>query len=273
MSATRPAAIRCCATCNRSSSISIRAASRSAITAILPTRSRCATGSIKKGAICQSTTDTEVILHLVAPQREAPLRREIHRGAAPGRRRLRFRRPHQQEADRRARSFRHQAAGARQARRSLGARLRDLRARHHRRRVRARGGERRSGGDHPRGHREPPLRAQIPGAALHLRIYLFRPARLRSSAAARSTRCGKRWAGNWRARRRPMPTSSSRFPIPACRRPSAIRRNPASPSNSASSAITMSAAPSSSPSSASGSSASSSSTAPTSFRSRASASC
>ena len=81
------------------------------------------------------------------------------------------------------------------------------------------------------------------------------PVPTRWSAAARSTKCARRWAGNWRSRLRPTPTSWFPFPIPACPRPSAIRKDPASPSNTASSAITMSGAPSSSPSSASASSA------------------
>ena len=70
--------------------------------------------------------------------------------------------------------------------------------------------------------------------------------RIRSSAAAASTMCARPWAPNSRARRRPPPMWSCRCRIPACRRRSALPRSPASPTSSASSAITMSAAPSSS---------------------------
>ena len=72
---------------------------------------------IREGAICQSTSDTEVVLHLVAALAARPLRRPLHRRAAPDRRRLRVRRPDQQEADRRPRPARHPPAGARRARR------------------------------------------------------------------------------------------------------------------------------------------------------------
>ena len=66
-------------------------------------------------------------------------------------------------------------------------------------------------------------------AAVHLRIHLFLAARIRSSAAARSTTCARPWARSSRARRRPTPTSSCRCRIPACRPRSATRRPPASP--------------------------------------------
>ena len=98
---------------------------------------------VREGAMMQSTTDTEVILHLVARAQAQPLRRPLHRGPAPARRRLRLRRPDQQEAGRRARSARHPPAGHRQARRLPDPRLGDLRARHHRRAIRARRRERR----------------------------------------------------------------------------------------------------------------------------------
>ena len=65
-----------------------------------------------------------------------------------------------------------------------------------------------------------------------------RPQRLRRAQDA--------WAPSWRGRRRSTPTSSCRCRIPACRPRSATRRNPAFRSSSASSATTMSAAPSSS---------------------------
>jgi amidophosphoribosyltransferase len=72
---------------------------------------------IADGAICQSTTDTEVIVHLVARSRPQPLHRPIHRGHQPDRGRLRARRHDEQEARRRARPLRHPAPRARRARR------------------------------------------------------------------------------------------------------------------------------------------------------------
>ena len=47
---------------------------------------------VREGAICQSTSDTEVVLHLVARSPQAAYRRPLHRGAAPDRGRLRARR-------------------------------------------------------------------------------------------------------------------------------------------------------------------------------------
>ena len=101
---------------------------------------------VRDGAIMQSTSDSEVILHLVAQVAAQPLHRPLHRRAAPARGRLLVRRADQQEADRRARSARHPPAGDRRARRPSDPRLGNLRARHHRRALRARRGERRSRG-------------------------------------------------------------------------------------------------------------------------------
>ena len=97
--------------------------------------------------------------------------------------------------------------------------------------------------------------------------------RTRSCTAARSTRRASAWGRSWRARRRPTPTSSCRCPIPACPPRSATRRRWACRSNSASSATIMSDAPSSSRRRRSARAASSSSTTPTAPWSRASASC
>ena len=159
---------------------------------------------VHEGAMMQSTTDTEVILHLVARAQTQPLRRPLHRGPAPARRRLCLRRPDQQEAGRRARSARHPPAGDRQARRLPDPGLGDLRARHHRRAIRARRRERRS--RHLRRGRRAVAQA-VPadgGAALHLRIHLFlaagfhrrRPQRLRRAQdhgrGARARGAGRR---------------------------------------------------------------------------------
>ncbi len=138
-----------------------------------------------------------------APQ---PFRRPLHRGPAPARGRLCLRRADQQEAGRRARPVRHPPAGDRQARRLPDPGVGNLRPRHHRRQIRARRRERRSG-DLRRGRL--PVAQAVPadgGAPLHLRIHLFRAARIRSSAAATSTTCARPWARSSRARRPPPPT-------------------------------------------------------------------
>ena len=83
-------------------------------------------------------------------------------------------------------------------------------------------------------------------ALLHLRVHLLRAARQRGGGPQR-LRCAqahRRRARQGSAGRRPM--SSSRCRIPACRPRSATPRPRASRSSSASSATTMSAAPSSS---------------------------
>ena len=109
----------------------------------------------------------------------------------------RLRRPDQQEADRRARSARHPAAGARQARRLPDPGVGNLRARHHRRAICARRRKRRSS-DLRRGRRAlaQAVRADA-AAALHLRIHLFRaagfdhrrPQRLRRAQGVRRRAC------------------------------------------------------------------------------------
>ncbi len=66
MCAIRPAAIRSCATCSPCSSISTSGGFALAHNGNLTNALTLRDWLIKKGAICQSTTDTEVILHLVA---------------------------------------------------------------------------------------------------------------------------------------------------------------------------------------------------------------
>ena len=72
---------------------------------------------VHDGAMMQSTTDTEVILHLVARARRNRFVDRFIEALRAARRRLCPRRPHQQEAGRRPRSARHSPAGDRQARR------------------------------------------------------------------------------------------------------------------------------------------------------------
>ena len=114
---------------------------------------------IRDGAICQSTTDTEVIVHLVARSRKKQFVdrfieaiRQIEGAyslvALTNKKLIGARDP-----------ARHPPARPRRARRPLHPRLRDLRARHHRRALRARRRERRGRGDLGRRHRVGPLRA------------------------------------------------------------------------------------------------------------------
>ena len=202
---------------------------------------------VREGAMMQSTTDTEVILHLVAHSRR---NRFIDRfiealRALEGAYSLVG--AHQQETDRRARPARHPAAGAGRARRLPDPRLRDLRARHHRREVRPRRGERRGGGVR-RGRRRRSHKPFPPSAAaaVHLRIHLLLAARF---DRRRPTRL-RRPQGNGR-RARPRSAGARRRGRAGAR----FRRSggdrlcagsPAFRTSSASSATTMSAAPSSS---------------------------
>ena len=166
--------------------------------------------------------------------------------AAPGRGRLLDRRDDPLEADRRARRARRAPADARPARRRLGAVVGDLRARHHRRRVRARGRAGRDGDLHPRRRRElPPVRAAASRGPASSSASTSR-APTASSAAIRSTRPAAASAPSSPARRRSRPTSSARCPTAAPPPPSATARRAGSPTRWGSSATSTSAGPSSS---------------------------
>ena len=86
---------------------------------------------VEQGCLFQSTSDTEVIIHLIARSQPAD------RGGAPGRRahsgagRVRPGRPVRRRPLRGARSARHPAAGDRRSGRRADPRFGDLRARHH----------------------------------------------------------------------------------------------------------------------------------------------
>ena len=110
---------------------------------------------IAGGAICQSTSDTEVVLHLIARSRKKGSGERFIDALAPARGRLRDGRDDAHQADRRARSERHPPAGAGRSRRQADLCVGDLRARHHRRAIRARRRERRSR------HRRNPARRPI----------------------------------------------------------------------------------------------------------------
>ena len=175
---------------------------------------------ISSGAICQSTSDTEVILHLISRSRR---RRIVERFVdallqIEGAYALVCLTNDMLIGARDPVGIRPLVLG------KLGSRLRahlgDLRARHRRRGVRARDRERRDRRHHRRRHREPPPVPEATGAALHLRVHLLRAARFhrRRAQRLRHPQADGRWS--WRARRRPWPTWS--IPIPDSGVPAAI---------------------------------------------------
>ena len=137
-SATRRPARASWPTRSRSSSTACTASSPSATTATWSTPASCATRSSAQGAIFQTSSDTEVVVHLFARSREDGAEAAIVDADVAGARRLLVRDDDQGPADRRPRSARVPAAGDRPARRRLGDLLRDLRARSDRRDLRAR---------------------------------------------------------------------------------------------------------------------------------------
>ena len=131
---------------------------------------------VRNGAMMQSTTDTEVILHLVAQSKRNRFIDRFIEALARHRGRLFAGVADQQEADRRARSARHPPAGAGRTRRLPDSGVGDLRARHHRRQIRPRHRARRSHRVRRARHPEPQAVSADAAAALHLRIHLFRAA-------------------------------------------------------------------------------------------------
>ena len=243
----RPARRRC-ATSSRCSPISSSAASPSATTATSPMPIPAPRAGAARHASSNRPRDTEVIVHL---DRDAACKRSVEERLIDALRQVEGAYSlvalTPRKADRRARSAGRAAAGAGQARRRLDPRVGDLRARHHRRRFRARRRAGRDGRHRATGrHRSATPFEHAAAALLHLRIHLFRAARQRGRRPQRlrGAQAHRRRAGA-REPRSP-PTSSSRCRIPACRRRSAMPRRPGCPSSSASSATIMSAAPSSS---------------------------
>ena len=94
-----------------------------------------------------------------------------------------------------------------QLERSLRGRLRELRARHHRRQAAARGPARRAGLDRRARPRDPPGGRVRPSRALRLRAHLLLAARTRSSRAARFSPSAAGWARSSPARRPSRPIS------------------------------------------------------------------
>ena len=178
--------------------------------------------------------------------RAQPLRRPLHRRAAPGGRRLFAGRADQQEADRRARSAWHPAAGDGRSRRRADPGLGNLRPRHHRRPIRARHRDGRDGGVQRGRHRIRICRSRTMQPRPASSNISISRGPIRSWTAAPSTKRARRMGAEL-AHEAPA-AADVVMPVPdsACRPRSASRRSPASPSSSASSAITMSGAPSSS---------------------------
>ena len=176
----------------------------------------------RRGSIFQSTSDTEVIIHLVATSSYRTLLdrfidalKQVEGAYSPG---LPDRRGH----DRLPRPARHPPAGHGPARRRLYLRLRDGGARRGRRDLFALGRARRADrGLRPGRALAPPVRAAA-APALHLRACLFLAARLRRRRpfGLQRPQADRRRAGASRARSRPI--MSCRCPTAACRRRSAM---------------------------------------------------
>ena len=242
----RPAKSRC-ATSSRFSPISNSAASPSATTATSPIPTSCARQLVRRGSLFQSTSDTEVIIHLIATSLKHSVEERmidaLHQveGAyslvalsAEGLDRacaIRW-------ACGRWSSASSAMPGSSRPRRCaldiIGADfVRDIDA-----------GEMIVAG--PAGLRSIRPFDRAKKRVLHFRIYLLRAARQRRRRhqRLRDAQAHRRRAGAREPCRRR--TSSSRCRIRACRRRSAMPARQSFLSSSASSAITMSAAPSSS---------------------------
>ncbi len=155
------------------------------------------------GSIFQSTSDTEV--HPPPPRHVDQVlddRAVRGCGAAAGRR-VCAGRAHQVHADRLPRCARHPPARHRRLRGLVHPHVRDLRARHHRRPLRARRRARRDGHHHRERHR---IAAPVPGHGVPLlpvRVRLLRPPRQRRRRPRSLRRAGSASARSWRAR--PLP--------------------------------------------------------------------
>ena len=123
---------------SRSSSTVRTARSPCATTATSSTPLELRDELVRNGSIFQTGSDTEVILHLYARSRAASVEEALERVDRAGPRRLLAGHADQEPADRRARSVRVPAARPRPPRRRLDRLLGNVRARPHRRDLRAR---------------------------------------------------------------------------------------------------------------------------------------
>ncbi len=173
---------------------------------------------VRRGSLFQSTSDTEVIIHLIATS----LRRSVVERVVDALRQVEGAYSLVAMSKDGIIGVRDplgvRPAGARQARHRLGAGVRDRGARHHQCRVRAR---RRAGARSSSSTRRA-SRASGPSAPRHRASassnIFTSPGRTAWSRARTSMMCASASAANWRERAWSMPTRSSPFPIPACRR-------------------------------------------------------
>ena len=201
---------------------------------------------VRNGAMMQSTTDTEVILHLVAQSKRSRFIDRFIEALRAHRGRLFAGVADQQEADRRARSARHPPAGDGRARRLPDPGVGDLRARHHRRQISSATSSPAKSSCSTSTARRATSRSRRSRRGPASSNTSISRGRIPSSAAARSMRCARPSARSSRAKAMSTSTSWCRCRIPACRPRSATASIPACRSSSASSATIMSAAPSSS---------------------------
>ena len=177
---------------------------------------------VRQGSIFQSSSDTEVVLHLYARSKARSVEDAIVESVSQVQGAFSLVMLTQGSADRGPRSARLPAARARPARRRVRRLLGNVRDGSDRRDLRAR---RRAGrdADHLR-RRHAVDQAVSAGAAraLRLRARLLRAARQLRVRPAASTKCAPSSAGCSRASSRSTPTSSCRCPTRACARRWAI---------------------------------------------------
>ena len=173
---------------------------------------------VADGSIFQTTSDTEVLLHLYARSKAPTVEQALIESRVAGAGRVFARAAHQGSADRRARSARVPAADARPAGRRLHRLLGDVRARSDRRRVdprhRARRGvHRRPGGRDSRIIRFRRRRRRTASSSTSILRGLTR-----TCSAAASTKSAPSSAAGSPTSSRRAPMSSCPFPTRACAR-------------------------------------------------------
>ena len=185
-------------------------------------------------SIFQASSDTEVILHLVAHSRERTLAGALRDALLQleGAFSLVFLAEDRIIVARDPHGFRPLAMGQMElsgGTHLLRVRVGDLRVRSDQRGLPERCGAGRDGDRRPGGRDARALCAGAAAGAVRLRARLFFASgfdRVRPPGAGIAREC---WAACWRAKLRPMPISWCRCPIRASRRRSAIRRNPGIP--------------------------------------------
>ena len=202
-----------------------RADRRRATTATSSTPASCATSWCAAGSIFQTTSDTEVILHLYARSKAPTVEDALVESIAQVSGAYSLVAADQEPADRRARSARVPSARARPARRRLDRLFGDLRARSDRRHLRPRRRARRAAVISDGGLRS--IKPFPPAPLAHCvfeHVYFARPD---SYVFGRSVNEVRTDLGPppRRASRRSTPTSSCRFPTPASARRSATPRS------------------------------------------------